>query len=217
MIGCSQGKSMFERYTEPARRVIFFARYEAVQRGSDRITTAHLLLGLVREKDSRADVVGSLRAKIPDPCELLGIPHRPATQIPFDKKAGPPLNDNSKKALAYAAQEADRDQEYWIDTDHLLLALLCFPNEASPALESIPLDLASARAKAALRSSSDSLSCAQTSTHQAGMDRSGLSALRSCHPLAQLLISSAMTCCRGSWHSNAGAALCNLLWTNAVR
>jgi len=137
---------MFERYTEPARRVIFFARYEAVQRGSDRITTAHLLLGLVREKDSRADVVGSLRAKIPDPCELLGIPHRPATQIPFDKKAGPPLNDNSKKALAYAAQEADRDQEYWIDTDHLLLALLCFPNEASPALESIPLDLASARA-----------------------------------------------------------------------
>lgn len=49
-------------------------------------------------------------------------------------------------ALAYAAQEADRDQQYWIDTDHLLLALLCFPNEASPALASIPLDLESARA-----------------------------------------------------------------------
>jgi ATP-dependent Clp protease ATP-binding subunit ClpC len=137
---------MFERYTEPARRVVFFSRYEATQRGSDRITTGHLLLGLIREKDSRADAVGSLRTKLPDPCDLLGIPHGPVTQIPYDKKIGPPLDINSKKALAYAAQEADLDQEYWIDTDHLLRSLLCFPNEASPALESIQLDLASVRA-----------------------------------------------------------------------
>jgi len=40
---------MFERYTEAARRVIFFARYEASQYGSAVIDTEHLLLGLVRE------------------------------------------------------------------------------------------------------------------------------------------------------------------------
>ena len=40
---------MFERYTEKARRVIFFARYEASQFGSPYIETAHLLLGLLRE------------------------------------------------------------------------------------------------------------------------------------------------------------------------
>jgi len=136
---------MFERYTEPARRVVLFARYEAIQRGSDQITTAHLLLGLIREKDSRADAVGSLRARIPDPCELLGIPHSPTPPIPIQKNAAPPLDSNSKKALAYAAQEADLDRQYWIDTDHLLLALLCFANEASPALESVPLDLVSVR------------------------------------------------------------------------
>jgi len=132
---------MFERYNEPARRVIFFARYEAVQRSSDRITPAHLLLGLIRENDSRADAVGSLKAKIPDPCELLGIQHRPAKEVPFDKKSGPPLNDNAKMVLAYAAQEADGNRQYWIDTDHLLLGLLRFPNEASPALAAIPLNL----------------------------------------------------------------------------
>src|SRR5580658_1453226 len=143
MIGWSQGVPMFERYTEESKRVVFFARYEATQRGSDRITTAHLLLGLIREKGSRADVVGSLRAKIPDPCELLGIQHRPSIQVRFEEKKGPPLDANSKKALAYAAAEADGDQQYWIDTDHLLLALLSFPNQATPALESIPLDLAS--------------------------------------------------------------------------
>ncbi|MFZ0862910.1 MAG: Clp protease N-terminal domain-containing protein [Candidatus Sulfotelmatobacter sp.] len=43
---------MFERYTEIARRVIFFARYEASQFGSPYIETEHLLLGLLRE-DSR--------------------------------------------------------------------------------------------------------------------------------------------------------------------
>jgi ATP-dependent Clp protease ATP-binding subunit ClpA len=40
---------MFERYTEQARRVIFFARYEASQFGSPYIETEHLLLGLLRE------------------------------------------------------------------------------------------------------------------------------------------------------------------------
>ena len=40
---------MFERYTERARRVIFFARYEASQLGSGAIETEHLLLGLIRE------------------------------------------------------------------------------------------------------------------------------------------------------------------------
>ena len=40
---------MFERYTEKARRVIFFARYEASQFGSPYIETEHLLLGLLRD------------------------------------------------------------------------------------------------------------------------------------------------------------------------
>jgi ATP-dependent Clp protease ATP-binding subunit ClpC len=40
---------MFERYTERARRVIFFARYEASNVGSMTIETEHLLLGLLRE------------------------------------------------------------------------------------------------------------------------------------------------------------------------
>ena len=40
---------MFERYTERARRVLFFARYEASQLGSTAISSEHLLLGLLRE------------------------------------------------------------------------------------------------------------------------------------------------------------------------
>ena len=40
---------IFERYTEKARRVIFFARYEASQLGAPHIETEHVLLGLLRE------------------------------------------------------------------------------------------------------------------------------------------------------------------------
>ena len=42
---------MFERFTEPARRVLFFARYEASVLGSERIHTEHLLLGLLNERE----------------------------------------------------------------------------------------------------------------------------------------------------------------------
>ena len=42
---------MFERYTEGARRAVFFARYEASNFGSLCIDTEHLLLGLLREDE----------------------------------------------------------------------------------------------------------------------------------------------------------------------
>jgi ATP-dependent Clp protease ATP-binding subunit ClpC len=38
---------MFERYAEKARRVIFFARYEASIVGAPQIQPEHLLLGLL--------------------------------------------------------------------------------------------------------------------------------------------------------------------------
>jgi ATP-dependent Clp protease ATP-binding subunit ClpC len=40
---------MFDRYTEKARCVIFFARYEASQFGAPAIEPEHLLLGLLKE------------------------------------------------------------------------------------------------------------------------------------------------------------------------
>ena len=42
---------MFEKFTEKARRVMFFARYEASQFGSETIQSGHLLLGLMRESE----------------------------------------------------------------------------------------------------------------------------------------------------------------------
>jgi len=64
---------MFERYTEKARRVIFFARYEASQFGSPYIETEHLLLGLLREDKQLANrFLRPMRPSIPSASRLKG-------------------------------------------------------------------------------------------------------------------------------------------------
>jgi ATP-dependent Clp protease ATP-binding subunit ClpC len=45
---------MFERFDEPARRTLFFARYEATKLGARSIETEHMLLGLIRDAGGHA-------------------------------------------------------------------------------------------------------------------------------------------------------------------
>src|SRR5207244_4186747 len=52
MVG--KGPIMWQRFTERARRVVFFAQEEAGRLGENYVNTEHLLLGLVRENDSIA-------------------------------------------------------------------------------------------------------------------------------------------------------------------
>jgi hypothetical protein len=40
------------------------------------------------------------------------------------------LDADAMRAFPSALMEADRDDEYWIDSDHLLRALMRFPNRA---------------------------------------------------------------------------------------
>jgi hypothetical protein len=44
-----RGEVLFERYTEPARRAIFFARYTALRREAKEISTRNLILGMAIE------------------------------------------------------------------------------------------------------------------------------------------------------------------------
>jgi ATP-dependent Clp protease ATP-binding subunit ClpA len=114
---------MFERYTESARRAIFFARYEASELGSDCIDTEHLLMGLVREnkgvaarffRESHITLVG-IRAAVED-----ANGHREKGSTSADI----PLSLEAKRALGYAQQEAGEMLHEHIDCEHLLIGLL---------------------------------------------------------------------------------------------
>jgi ATP-dependent Clp protease ATP-binding subunit ClpC len=48
---------MWQRFTERARRIVFFAQEEAGRLGENYVSTEHLLLGMVRESDSVAVIV----------------------------------------------------------------------------------------------------------------------------------------------------------------
>jgi ATP-dependent Clp protease ATP-binding subunit ClpC len=122
---------MFERYTEKARRVIFFARYEASQFGSPYIETEHLLLGLLREDKALTNrflrshaSVESIRKQIEG---HTTIREKVSTSVDL------PLSNECKRVLAYAAEEAERLSHKHIGTEHLLLGLLreekCFAAE----------------------------------------------------------------------------------------
>jgi ATP-dependent Clp protease ATP-binding subunit ClpC len=115
---------MFEKYTERARRTIFFGRFEASQFGSPFIETEHLLLGLLREdKDltqrffRSTNVVESIRKQIEDHTLAEKKP-------PISTSVDLPLSNESKRVLAYAAEEAERLSHRHIGCEHLLLGLL---------------------------------------------------------------------------------------------
>jgi hypothetical protein len=109
---------MFERYTEPARRLIFFARWEAAQAGSPRMEPEHLALALLRDNlilrllpDSRKPFEAALREAV--------VQHdtRP-TSVDL------PLSESLKRVLANGAAAAVSLDDPQIRTGHLLLGLL---------------------------------------------------------------------------------------------
>jgi lipoprotein-releasing system ATP-binding protein len=111
---------MFERYTEKARRVIFFARYEASAFGSSEITTEHLLLGLLREEEGLIQEITGvspevIRVRI---AKNVSGKERAATSIEL------PLSQECKRILAYGAEEAERLRHRHIGTKHLFLGIL---------------------------------------------------------------------------------------------
>jgi hypothetical protein len=139
--------SIVERYTDTTREALIFARQEALDRGQTTISVTDLLGGLSVAEGTRAERVANLKANAFYLRWLVGLPALPHSAptagnseqilVEFDVEA--------KRALAFAVLEADRDREYWIDSDHLLRGLLRFPNKADFALLKTELSLRSAR------------------------------------------------------------------------
>lgn len=144
---------MFERYTEKARRVIFFSRYEASAFGSPYIETEHLLLGLLREDKALTSRMGITSVEeIRREIEVhTGVPReRISTSVDL------PLSNECKRILAYAAEEAENFNHPHIGTEHLLAGVLreegCFAAELLKkhglTLEAVRRDLKSAHHEA---------------------------------------------------------------------
>ncbi len=118
---------MFEKFTEKARRVMFFARYEASQFGSESIQSGHLLLGLLRESEKTStQLLERMGVQVSTLRERLV-----AALTPKDRKITPsstsidiPMEEEVKHILQHATAESAKLNHKHVGAEHLLLGML---------------------------------------------------------------------------------------------
>jgi ATP-dependent Clp protease ATP-binding subunit ClpC len=113
---------MFEKYTEAARRVVFLARYEALQRREPSIGAAHLLLGVLCEDVKAAGATwppefpaaDDIRREVTD-----ALPPVLASAPQWDV----PLSEQGKRVLREADASSTRLGQSFIGPMHLIAGL----------------------------------------------------------------------------------------------
>lgn len=113
---------MWQRFTERARKVVFYAQEEAQKFGEGYVSTEHLLLGLVRESESVASRVleklgvslGRVRSEVEK--QLPRGESRTAQEMTLTPRA--------KRVIDLAYDEARQLNNNYIGTEHLLLGLI---------------------------------------------------------------------------------------------
>jgi heme-degrading monooxygenase HmoA len=120
---------MFERYSERARRVLFFARYEAAQAGALSIEPEHIVLGVLRDK-------GNALVKFARPGETAdSIRTRLASaSVPRERVSASveiPFSPSCKELLTQTAAEADALKKTTIRPGHMILAIMAKGNGAA--------------------------------------------------------------------------------------
>jgi hypothetical protein len=113
---------MWQRFTERARRIVFFAQEEAGRLGENYVSTEHLLLGLVRENDSVAarvfDRMGVSLTRVRSEIE------RQVTRGDGRLGQDMQLTPRAKRVIDLAYDEARQLSNNYIGTEHLLLGLI---------------------------------------------------------------------------------------------
>lgn len=113
---------MWQRFTERARRVVFFAQEEAGRLGENLVSTEHLLLGLVRENDCVAacilDRLGVRLDHVRSEIERQVV--RGDGRLGQDMQLSP----RAKRVIDFSYDEARQLDNNYIGTEHILLGLV---------------------------------------------------------------------------------------------
>ena len=138
------GESMFERFTDRARRVIVLSQEEARELNHSYIGTEHVLLGLIREGEGVAakalqslDIsLDAVREKV---VEMIGKGESKVEKTSF-------LTPRAKKALELSLSEASRLGHSYVGTEHILLGLIREGEGlATQVLQKLGVDLSDVR------------------------------------------------------------------------
>ena len=115
---------MFERYSERSRRIIFFARYEALQYGSPVISPEHILLGLLREDKAAASRYFAAKGNVNTERVRAEIEDRIVVRDRIPQSAELHLSPEAKRVLFYANEESRAGNSRFVSPEHILIGLL---------------------------------------------------------------------------------------------
>ncbi len=115
---------MFERYTERARRVIFFARYEALQYGSPVISPEHILLGLMREDKTLSARYFPFRHSLTVDALRRDVEEQIVWRDRIPQSAELHLSSETKKILVFANEESRILKSRHVGPEHILIGMV---------------------------------------------------------------------------------------------
>jgi ATP-dependent Clp protease ATP-binding subunit ClpC len=118
---------MFERYTDDARKVIFFARYEASRLHAAELHPDHLWLGLLRQNKR---LIKRLAPQVTEARVHARMAPPPADAQRVSLSVDMPLDPLAAKALAAATAEADTLGNRYVTSEYLVNALLSLETQA---------------------------------------------------------------------------------------
>jgi len=113
---------MWQRFTERARKSIFYAQEEAGGLGENYVSTEHMILGLIREEDNMAcRILGRLNVS---PYKIRFEIERQVTRGDGRLGQDMQLTPRAKRVIDLAYDEARQLNNNYIGTEHLLLGLI---------------------------------------------------------------------------------------------
>ncbi len=138
-------KDRFDKFDEPARRVLQYAHEEAQQLQHNYIGTEHLLLGLIRDETNVATVIlRNMKVDLVKVRDAVGSIISGGDRIITGPYIG--LTPRGKRVIELAVDEARRLNHHYIGTEHLLLGMIREGEGiAAGVLESLGVRLEKAR------------------------------------------------------------------------
>lgn len=135
---------MFERYSESARRALFFARYAVTQFGGDTIEPEHVVLGVLKGTPQAVARFTRSSGGVEALQQFLERTFSGGERAP--DRAEIPFSQDTIRVLEQTVVEADALNNHWIRPEHILVSVMVKTDGgATRALRDAGVDLNAVR------------------------------------------------------------------------
>lgn len=113
----------FGKFTENSRKILAYAHNESLKHGSDTITTEHILLGIMSEKEGIAyKVISDLGVDTIKIRDSVKVSSNPESVVSVDENLF--YSVNARKVIESSIFESKKFSHVKIDTEHILLGIV---------------------------------------------------------------------------------------------